>query len=155
MMPKATIKQAIDMAHQHDVYVSTGDWAEHMVSKSPSSFKEYVEVSLCPPDSILILVLVVVLFCDELWFFISDLIIFLKLWFLTVLNDIVVWFMYPISPNEIRLCYYCCWFGCMVFCAVTGIQAVGVWHNWAQCEFAWDSWRDLFEIYPLGQKWWS
>jgi len=90
MMPKATIKQAIDMAHQHDVYVSTGDWAEHMVSKSPSSFKEYVEVSLCPPDSILILVLVVVLFCDELWFFISDLIIFLKLWFLTVLNDIVV-----------------------------------------------------------------
>ncbi|KAH1242851.1 Protein HEAT-STRESS-ASSOCIATED 32 [Glycine max] len=43
MMPKATIKQAIDMAHQHDVYVSTGDWAEHMVSKSPSSFKEYVE----------------------------------------------------------------------------------------------------------------
>ncbi|RZB95550.1 Protein HEAT-STRESS-ASSOCIATED 32 isoform B [Glycine soja] len=43
MMPKATIKQIIDMAHQHDVYVSTGDWAEHMISKSPSGFKEYVE----------------------------------------------------------------------------------------------------------------
>lgn len=43
LMPKPVIKQLIEMAHQHDVYVSTGDWAEHMIPKGPSSFKEYVE----------------------------------------------------------------------------------------------------------------
>lgn len=43
-MPKAFIKEVTDMAHKHDVYVSTGDWAEHLLSKGPSAFKEYVEV---------------------------------------------------------------------------------------------------------------
>ncbi|RDX93605.1 Protein HEAT-STRESS-ASSOCIATED 32, partial [Mucuna pruriens] len=43
LMPKATIKKIIDMAHEHDVYVSTGDWAEHTIRKSQSGFKEYVE----------------------------------------------------------------------------------------------------------------
>ncbi|KAK7319559.1 hypothetical protein RJT34_04281 [Clitoria ternatea] len=43
LMPKASIKQLIDMAHQHDVYVSTGDWAEHIIRKGPSAFKDYVE----------------------------------------------------------------------------------------------------------------
>ncbi|KAK7363005.1 hypothetical protein VNO77_05131 [Canavalia gladiata] len=43
LMPRATMKQVIDMAHQHDVYVSTGDWAEHMIRKGLSGFKEYVE----------------------------------------------------------------------------------------------------------------
>ncbi|GAV74990.1 LOW QUALITY PROTEIN: ComA domain-containing protein, partial [Cephalotus follicularis] len=43
LMPKSYIKQVIDMAHQHHVYVSTGDWAEHLLRKGPSSFKDYVE----------------------------------------------------------------------------------------------------------------
>lgn len=45
LMPKAFIKEVIDTAHQHDVYVSTGDWAEHMIRKGPSGFKDYVEVN--------------------------------------------------------------------------------------------------------------
>jgi len=44
-MPKATIKQVIDLAHQHGVYVSTSVWNEHPISITPSDFKEYVEVS--------------------------------------------------------------------------------------------------------------
>ncbi|CAN7013792.1 unnamed protein product [Brassica rapa subsp. trilocularis] len=44
LIPKSFIKQAIEMAHEHDVYVSTGDWAEHVLrSGGPSAFKEYVE----------------------------------------------------------------------------------------------------------------
>ncbi|KAF2303612.1 hypothetical protein GH714_020117 [Hevea brasiliensis] len=43
LMPKSFIKEVIDMAHQHHVYVSTGDWAEHLLHKGPSGFKEYVE----------------------------------------------------------------------------------------------------------------
>jgi len=43
-LPKAFIKQVIDTSHQHDVYVSTGDWAEHIIHKGPSGFKDYVEV---------------------------------------------------------------------------------------------------------------
>ncbi|XP_012091431.1 protein HEAT-STRESS-ASSOCIATED 32 isoform X2 [Jatropha curcas] len=43
LMPKSFIKEVIDVAHQHDVYVSTGDWAEHLLRKGPSAFKEYVE----------------------------------------------------------------------------------------------------------------
>lgn len=45
LMPKSFLKQVIDMAHQHNVYVSTGDWAEHIIRKGPSAFKDYVEVS--------------------------------------------------------------------------------------------------------------
>lgn len=44
MMPKAFIKEVISMAHKHNVYVSTGDWAEHLLRKGPSAFKEYIEV---------------------------------------------------------------------------------------------------------------
>ena len=44
LIPKTAIREMIDMAHQHDVYVSTGNWAEHLVGKGPSAFKEYVEV---------------------------------------------------------------------------------------------------------------
>lgn len=43
LLPKAFIKEVADLAHQHDVYVSTGDWAEHLLRKGPSAFKEYVE----------------------------------------------------------------------------------------------------------------
>ncbi|XP_042487111.1 protein HEAT-STRESS-ASSOCIATED 32 [Macadamia integrifolia] len=43
LMPKQFIKEITDMAHRHDVYVSTGDWAEHLLRKGPSSFKQYLE----------------------------------------------------------------------------------------------------------------
>lgn len=43
LMPKSFLKEVIDMAHQHDVYVSTGDWAEHLLHRGPSGFNEYVE----------------------------------------------------------------------------------------------------------------
>ncbi|KAF8414064.1 hypothetical protein HHK36_002063 [Tetracentron sinense] len=43
LMPKTFIKEVTEMAHRHDVYVSTGDWAEHLIHRGPSSFKEYVE----------------------------------------------------------------------------------------------------------------
>ncbi|EEF43963.1 protein HEAT-STRESS-ASSOCIATED 32 [Ricinus communis] len=43
LMPRSFIKDVIDMAHQHDIYVSTGDWAEHLLHKGPSAFKDYVE----------------------------------------------------------------------------------------------------------------
>ncbi|KAK9936161.1 hypothetical protein M0R45_013020 [Rubus argutus] len=43
LMPKSLVKEVIDVAHQHDVYVSTGDWAENLLRKGPSAFKEYVE----------------------------------------------------------------------------------------------------------------
>ena len=46
LMPKSLIKEVIDMAHQHNVYVSTGDWAEHLLRKGPSAFQEYLQVSL-------------------------------------------------------------------------------------------------------------
>lgn len=45
LMPKSFIKEIIDLAHQHDVYVSTGDWGEHEVRKGPPYFKQHVEVS--------------------------------------------------------------------------------------------------------------
>lgn len=44
MMPKSFIKDVTDMAHKHNVYVSTGDWAEYLLRKGPSGFKEYIEV---------------------------------------------------------------------------------------------------------------
>ncbi|KAJ6837560.1 protein HEAT-STRESS-ASSOCIATED 32 [Iris pallida] len=43
LMPKDFIKEITDLAHRHDVYVSTGDWAEHLLRKGPSSFKQYIE----------------------------------------------------------------------------------------------------------------
>lgn len=43
LMPKAFIKEITDLAHRHDVYVSTGDWAEHLLHNGPAAFKQYVE----------------------------------------------------------------------------------------------------------------
>ncbi|KAL9452681.1 hypothetical protein AB3S75_008467 [Citrus x aurantiifolia] len=43
LMPKPFIEEVVKRAHQHDVYVSTGDWAEHWIRNGPSAFKEYVE----------------------------------------------------------------------------------------------------------------
>ena len=46
LMPKSFIKEVIDMAHRHGIYVSTGDWAEHILHKGPSGFDEYLQVRL-------------------------------------------------------------------------------------------------------------
>uniref|UniRef100_A0A2N9FVZ7 Phosphosulfolactate synthase n=1 Tax=Fagus sylvatica TaxID=28930 RepID=A0A2N9FVZ7_FAGSY len=43
LMSKAFIKEVTNMAHQHDIYVSTGDCAEHLLRRGPSAFGEYVE----------------------------------------------------------------------------------------------------------------
>ncbi|KAI3437329.1 uncharacterized protein J3R85_005462 [Psidium guajava] len=43
LMPKSFIKEIADIAHEHNVYVSTGDWAEHLLRQGPSAFKEYVQ----------------------------------------------------------------------------------------------------------------
>ncbi|KAL2495318.1 Aldolase-type TIM barrel family protein [Forsythia ovata] len=43
LMSKSYIKEVTDLAHKHNVYVSTGDWAEHLLRKGPSAFKEYIE----------------------------------------------------------------------------------------------------------------
>lgn len=44
LMPNDFIKEITDLAHKHNIYVSTGDWAEHLLRKGSSSFKQYVEV---------------------------------------------------------------------------------------------------------------
>ncbi|KAH7569036.1 hypothetical protein JRO89_XS06G0091800 [Xanthoceras sorbifolium] len=43
LMPKSFVKEVVNKAHQHNIYVSTGDWAEHLIRNGPSAFKEYVE----------------------------------------------------------------------------------------------------------------
>nr|TKR74753.1 hypothetical protein D5086_0000292200 [Populus alba] len=42
LMPKSSIKEVIDMAHKHDVYVRTRDWAEHLLRKE--SLLRYVRL---------------------------------------------------------------------------------------------------------------
>ncbi|MCD9559922.1 Protein HEAT-STRESS-ASSOCIATED 32 [Datura stramonium] len=42
-MPKTYIKEVTDMAHKHNVYVSSGDWADQMLRQGPSALKEYIE----------------------------------------------------------------------------------------------------------------
>ena len=44
LMGKELIREITDLAHKNDMYVSTGDWAEHLLRQGPSSFKQYVEV---------------------------------------------------------------------------------------------------------------
>lgn len=44
LLPREFVKEVTEMAHRHDIYVSTGDWAEHLLRKGPSGFREYVEV---------------------------------------------------------------------------------------------------------------
>ncbi|KAM0852991.1 hypothetical protein ACQ4PT_051381 [Festuca glaucescens] len=43
LMGKELIREITDLAHKHEMYVSTGDWAEHLLRQGPSSFKQYVE----------------------------------------------------------------------------------------------------------------
>ncbi|KAJ0074818.1 hypothetical protein Patl1_34978 [Pistacia atlantica] len=33
----------IEMAHKHDVYVSTTNWAKHLFRSGPSAFEQYIE----------------------------------------------------------------------------------------------------------------
>ena len=47
LMGKELVREITDLAHKHDIYVSTGDWAEHLLRQGPSSFKQYVEVCVC------------------------------------------------------------------------------------------------------------
>lgn len=44
LMPTEFIREITELAHRHNIYVSTGDWSEHLLRKGPSSFKQYVEV---------------------------------------------------------------------------------------------------------------
>ncbi|XP_022139990.1 protein HEAT-STRESS-ASSOCIATED 32 [Momordica charantia] len=43
LLSRDFVKKVTEMAHKHDIYVSTGDWAEHLLRKGPSGFNEYVE----------------------------------------------------------------------------------------------------------------
>uniref|UniRef100_A0A7I4BGW6 Phosphosulfolactate synthase n=1 Tax=Physcomitrium patens TaxID=3218 RepID=A0A7I4BGW6_PHYPA len=43
LMSRDIVQQWIRQAHHHDVYVSTGDWAEHVLRTGPGSFKQYVK----------------------------------------------------------------------------------------------------------------
>ncbi|KAJ3679405.1 hypothetical protein LUZ60_017416 [Juncus effusus] len=43
LMPDSFVKEITNLAHKHNIYVSTGDWAEHILRKGPSSFKNYVQ----------------------------------------------------------------------------------------------------------------
>lgn len=43
LLPKDYIKGVTRLAHDHNVYVSTGDWAEYLLRRGPSGFKEYIE----------------------------------------------------------------------------------------------------------------
>jgi phosphosulfolactate synthase (CoM biosynthesis protein A) len=43
LMPRDRVKGLIDLAHQHDVYVSTGGWVEHVLGHGADAVKRYVE----------------------------------------------------------------------------------------------------------------
>ncbi|GAB2298796.1 Protein HEAT-STRESS-ASSOCIATED 32 [Dionaea muscipula] len=43
LMPKSFIGKVTEMAHKHNVYVSTSGWEEHLLRKGPSAFQQYIE----------------------------------------------------------------------------------------------------------------
>ncbi|CAM6067849.1 unnamed protein product [Sphagnum tenellum] len=43
LMPHDIVRQLINLAHAHDVYVSTGGWTDHILTKGSSIFKQYVQ----------------------------------------------------------------------------------------------------------------
>lgn len=45
MMPEASVRELVDIAHEHDVYVSTGGWIEHILTQPDST--TVVEKYLC------------------------------------------------------------------------------------------------------------
>lgn len=44
LTPSSVVKEIADLAHRHNMYVSSGDWAEHLLRAGPASFKNYLEV---------------------------------------------------------------------------------------------------------------
>lgn len=42
LMPGDALKKIIDLAHQYDVYVSTGGWVEHVLTQGPEAVKQYI-----------------------------------------------------------------------------------------------------------------
>ncbi|CAN5965693.1 unnamed protein product [Sphagnum jensenii] len=43
LMPHDIVRQLINLAHAHDVYVSMGGWTDHILTKGSSIFKQYVQ----------------------------------------------------------------------------------------------------------------
>lgn len=43
LTPDSYIKRMTDMARRHDVYISNGDWGEHLLRKGPSALKHFIE----------------------------------------------------------------------------------------------------------------
>jgi hypothetical protein len=44
LMPREAIEQITSTAHAHGVYVSTGGWAEYVLTKGSQFFKPYLQV---------------------------------------------------------------------------------------------------------------
>ena len=42
LMPREAVKRITDLAHQHDVYVSTGGWIEHVLMHGPEAVERYL-----------------------------------------------------------------------------------------------------------------
>jgi phosphosulfolactate synthase (CoM biosynthesis protein A) len=43
LFPQGVLKELIDLAHKHDVLVSTGGFIEHVLAQEPSSVRRYIE----------------------------------------------------------------------------------------------------------------
>jgi phosphosulfolactate synthase (CoM biosynthesis protein A) len=43
LMPKVAVSEIIDLAHSHDVLVSTGGFIEHVLTKGPEAVNRYIE----------------------------------------------------------------------------------------------------------------
>jgi len=48
LMPHDIVRQLTRLAHNHDVYVSSGGWADHVLAQGPSVFRQYVQVGSYP-----------------------------------------------------------------------------------------------------------
>jgi phosphosulfolactate synthase (CoM biosynthesis protein A) len=42
LMPRDKVKELIDLAHSHDVYVSTGGWIEYVLRRGPDAVQYYI-----------------------------------------------------------------------------------------------------------------
>ncbi|KAJ3708438.1 hypothetical protein LUZ61_012143 [Rhynchospora tenuis] len=43
LTPSSVVKEITDLAHRHNMYVSSGDWGEHLLRSGPASFRTYLE----------------------------------------------------------------------------------------------------------------
>ncbi len=43
LMPRDRVKALIDLAHRHDVYVSTGGWIEHVLTRDAETVDRYIQ----------------------------------------------------------------------------------------------------------------